>query len=177
MEKPELLNLTADIVSAHVSNNSVAVGDLPNLVQRVHAALSSLGTSEIALAPEAKKSVVSIRASIKPDYLICMECGKKQKTLKRHLATAHNMTPAQYRTDYGLPHDYPMTSANYSQQRGEMARSIGLGRKPKVLLQQVAGEPESRARKKLKLDFADAALDNPGDGEVDQDQGFETSEG
>ena len=130
MEKSELLNLTADIVSAHVGHNSVALGDVANLVQRVHSALAGLSAPEAPAEPEAKTAVVSIRASIRPDYLICMECGKKQKTLKRHLSSAHAMTPAQYRSDYGLPKDYPMTSANYSKQRGEMARAIGLGRKP-----------------------------------------------
>lgn len=141
MEKPELLNLTADIVSAHVGHNSVALGDVAGLVQRVHAALVGLIEPEVP-APEAKIAVVSIRASIRPDYLICMECGKKQKTLKRHLSSAHNMTPAQYRSDYGLPNDYSMTSANYSQQRGDMARALGLGRKP------AGGAPEPQAKAK-----------------------------
>lgn len=175
MDNPDLLNLTSDIVAAHVSNNSVAVGDVATLVQRVHAALTGLASPVVAVAPEAKKSVVSIRASIKPEYLICMECGKKQKTLKRHLASAHNMTPAQYRADYGLPHDYPMTSANYSQQRGDMARSIGLGRKPSVPVAQVEEKSKGRARKKLKLDFADTAADGLQDGEANQDGELETS--
>lgn len=133
MENPDLLNLTADIVSAHVSNNSVAVGDVASLVQGVHAALSSLELRERepTSAPEAKKGVVSIRASIKPDFIICMECGAKQTMLKRHLSTAHSMTPAQYRADYGLPIDYPMTAPNYSQRRGDMARAHGFGREPK----------------------------------------------
>ena len=133
MENPDLLNLTADIVSAHVSNNSVAVGDVAGLVQGVHAALSGLDVRERELtsAPEAKKSVVSIRASIRPDFIICMECGAKQTMLKRHLSTAHDMTPAQYRADYGLPIDYPMNAPNYSQRRGDMARAHGFGRKPK----------------------------------------------
>jgi predicted transcriptional regulator len=128
MKNEQLVELTADIVSAHVANNSLAVGDVANLVQRVHAALAALGTPEPQPVEE-KTPVVSIRASMKPDYLVCMECGRKQKTLRRHLMTAHNMSPDQYRTDYGLPREYPMVAPNYSEQRRAMAHSIGLGRK------------------------------------------------
>lgn len=159
MEKSELLNLTADIVSAHVGHNSVAVGDVAGLVQRVHAALAGLDEPEPP-APEAKVAVVSIRASIKPDYLLCMECGKKQKTLKRHLSSAHNMTPAQYRSDYRLPTDYPMTSANYSQQRGDMARAIGLGRKPAGATKEAQPKVQAAARAKPASGGARAAKRN-----------------
>lgn len=130
MERETLITLTADIVAAHVSNNNVAIGDVGTLVQRVHEALNSLeGPSEED--GKEKVPVVSVRSSVKPDYLICMECGKKQKTLKRHLATAHGMTPEQYRQDYGLPATYPMTAPNYSKRRSEMAQAIGLGRRPR----------------------------------------------
>ena len=128
MEQEQLINLTADIVAAHVSNNTVSVGDVGQLVQRVHEALSALG-APAQEATQEKTPVVSVRASIKPDYLVCMECGRKQKTLRRHLQTAHGMSPDQYRTDYGLPRDYPMVAPEYSKRRGEMARAIGLGRK------------------------------------------------
>jgi predicted transcriptional regulator len=128
-EDTQLIELTADIVAAHVSNNSVAVSDVANLVQRVHGALSGLGQTPAAQEPEKKRAVVSVRASVKPDYLVCMECGKKQKTLRRHLQTAHGMTPDRYRADYGLPRDYPLTAPNYSEQRRSMAKNIGLGRK------------------------------------------------
>lgn len=128
-EKETLTALTANIVSAHVSNNSIAVSDLPVLIQRVHEALSSVGGGA-AESKEEKSPVVSVRASVKPDYLICMECGRKQRTLKRHLQSAHGMTPDEYRDAYGLPASYPMTAPNYSQQRREMAQKIGLGRKP-----------------------------------------------
>jgi predicted transcriptional regulator len=128
-DRTQLIELTADIVAAHVSNNNVAVGDVANLVQRVHGALSGLGQSQAEPEEQKKVPVVSIRASIKPDYIVCMECGRKQRTLKRHLQSAHGMTPDQYRQDYGLPREYPMTAPSYSQQRQEMARSIGLGRK------------------------------------------------
>ncbi|HEX8668609.1 MAG TPA: MucR family transcriptional regulator [Allosphingosinicella sp.] len=130
MEQEQLITLTADIVAAHVSNNTVAVGDIGNLVQRVHEALTGLGQPQEE-APQGKTPVVSIRASVKPDYIVCMECGRKQKTLKRHLQTAHGMSPDEYRRDYGLPRDYPMAAPNYSKRRSEMAQAIGLGRNRK----------------------------------------------
>ena len=123
-----LLTLTADIVAAHVSNNSVAVNDLPNLIQNVHAALTDISTSRAA-AEEKPEPKVSIRASIKPDYIVCLECGKRQKMLKRHLMTNHDMTPAEYRQKWGLPADYPMVAPNYAEQRRTLAKSIGLGTK------------------------------------------------
>src|ERR1043165_4191419 len=119
-----LLTLTADIVAAHVSNNSVAVNDLPNLIQNVHAALS--GISGASSPPEPK---VSIRSSIKPDYIVCLEDGKKLKMLKRHLMTHYGMTPDQYRQKWGLASDYPMVAPNYAEQRRSLAKSIGLGTK------------------------------------------------
>jgi predicted transcriptional regulator len=123
-----LLTLTADIVAAHVSNNSVAVNDLPNLIQNVHAALS--GISQSSSAPEPKpEPKVSIRASVKPDYIVCLEDGKKLKMLKRHLMTHYNMTPEQYRQKWGLSSDYPMVAPNYAEQRRTLAKSIGLGTK------------------------------------------------
>ena len=125
-----LLTLTADIVAAHVSNNMVAVNDLPNLIQNVHGALA--GISGQSSGPEPKpEPKVSIRASIKPDYIVCLEDGKKQKMLKRHLMTNHNMTPDEYRRKWGLPGDYPMVAPNYAEQRRTLAKSIGLGTKRK----------------------------------------------
>jgi predicted transcriptional regulator len=123
-----LLTLTADIVAAHVSNNSVAVNDLPNLIQNVHSALSSI--SGAAAAPEARpEPKVSIRSSIKPDYIVCLEDGKRLKMLKPHLMTHYNMTPDQYRQKWGLSSDYPMVAPNYAEQRRKLAKSIGLGTK------------------------------------------------
>ena len=123
-----LLTLTADIVAAHVSNNSVAVNDLPNLIQNVHSALS--GISQSSSAPEPKpEPKVSIRSSVKPDYIVCLEDGKKLKMLKRHLMTHYNMTPEQYRQKWGLSPDYPMVAPNYAEQRRTLAKSIGLGPK------------------------------------------------
>jgi predicted transcriptional regulator len=123
-----LLTLTADIVAAHVSNNSVAVNDLPNLIQNVHGALS--GISGAPAAPEARpEPKVPIRSSIKPDYIVCLEDGKKLKMLKRHLMTHYQMTPDQYRQKWGLAADYPMVAPNYAEQRRVLAKSIGLGTK------------------------------------------------
>ena len=123
-----LLTLTADIVAAHVSNNSVAVNDLPQLIQNVHSALTGISGSRAA--PEARpEPKVSIRASIKPDYIVCLEDGKKQKMLKRHLMTNHGMTPDEYRQKWGLAADYPMVAPNYAEQRRTLAKSIGLGTK------------------------------------------------
>ncbi len=123
-----LITLTADIVAAHVSNNSVAVNDLPNLIQNVHQALAGISASSSAAEakPEPK---VSIRSSVKPDFISCLECGKKQKMLKRHLMTNHEMTPADYRQKWGLSADYPMVAPNYAEQRRKLAKSIGLGTK------------------------------------------------
>jgi predicted transcriptional regulator len=123
-----LLTLTADIVAAHVSNNSVAVNDLPSLIQNVHSALS--GISGARGAPEPKpEPKVSIRSSVKPDYIVCLEDGKKLKMLKRHLMTHYNMTPDQNRQKWGLAADYPMVAPNYAEQRRTLAKSIGLGTK------------------------------------------------
>jgi predicted transcriptional regulator len=123
-----LLTLTADIVAAHVSNNSVAVNDLPNLIQNVHAALSGISSNRSSqeAKPEPK---VPIRSSVKPDFIVCLEDGKKQKMLKRHLMTNHNMTPDEYRQKWGLSPDYPMVAPNYAEQRRTLAKSIGLGTK------------------------------------------------
>ena len=123
-----LLTLTADIVAAHVSNNSVAVNDLPVLIQNVHAALN--GISGKASAPEPKpEPKVPIRSSVKPDYIVCLEDGKRLKMLKRHLMTHYQLTPDQYRQKWGLSADYPMVAPNYAEQRRTLAKSIGLGTK------------------------------------------------
>ena len=123
-----LITLTADIVAAHVSNNSVAVSDLPQLIQNVHGALNGLGGTP-PVAEIKQEPAVSIRASIKPDYVVCLEDGKKLKMLKRHLMTHYQMTPEQYRTKWNLPADYPMVAPNYAEQRRTLAKKIGLGTK------------------------------------------------
>ncbi len=121
-----LITLTADIVAALVSNNSVAVSDLPLVIQNVHSALAGLGTAPVAPA-EKQEPAVSIRTSIKPDHIVCLEDGKKLKMLKRHLMTAYQMTPDEYRAKWGLPSDYPMVAPNYAAQRRMLAMKIGLG--------------------------------------------------
>lgn len=124
-----LIALTADIVAAHVSNNSVAVGDVPAVIANVHAALAGLGAAEAEPAAAPQAPAVSVRASVKPDYIVCLESGKKLKMLKRHLMTSYQMTPAEYRAKWKLPPDYPMVAPNYAAQRKALALKIGLGRK------------------------------------------------
>ncbi len=124
-----LITLASDIVAAHVSNNSVSVEDLPSLIANVYGALAGLGQE----APEAEQKpepAVSVRSSVKPDYIVCLEDGKKLKMLKRHLMTHYNLTPEQYRQRWSLPADYPMVAPNYAEKRRELAKKIGLGRKP-----------------------------------------------
>jgi predicted transcriptional regulator len=128
MENENLIGLTAEIVATYVANNRVATSDVADIVQQVHRALAKLGEAPPQVTVE-KIPVVSVRSSIKPDYLVCMECGGKHKMLKRHIMTAHQMTPAQYRADYGLPDTYPMVAPNYSEQRRSLALASGLGRK------------------------------------------------
>lgn len=129
---PDLLGLTAEIVSAHVSNNSVAMADLPNLIQDVYRSLSSVGQPVAKPAPERPQPAVPVKKSITPEYLICLEDGKKLKMLKRHLQTSYAMTPDQYRERWGLGSDYPMVAPNYAKHRSSLAKKIGLGTKPRV---------------------------------------------
>ncbi len=127
--KETLITLTSDIVAAHVSNNDVSVTDVPALITSVYGALASLG--EVAPVQEAPpEPAVSIRASVKPDYIVCLEDGKKLKMLKRYLRTNYNMSPEEYRARWNLPADYPMVAPNYAEKRRELAKKIGLGRKP-----------------------------------------------
>lgn len=124
----ELLALTADIVSSHFANNTVAAADVPSIIQNVYATLAGLG-SPAEVVVERQEPAVSIRASIKPDYIVCLEDGKKLKMLKRHLMTRYGMTPDDYRAKWGLPSDYPMVAPNYAEQRRTLAKLIGLGTK------------------------------------------------
>lgn len=126
----DLIALTADIVAAYVSNNSLSVHDVSTLIVQVHGALSALA-NPVAGAEPRPEPPVSIRASIKPDYLICLEDGKKLKMLKRHLMTHYGMTPDDYRAKWGLPADYPMVAPNYADQRRSLAKQIGLGKRPR----------------------------------------------
>ncbi len=158
-QQTTLITLTADIVAAHVTNNSVSVSDVPGLIATVFAALNGLGA-----APEATEEklipAVSVRTSIKPDYIVCLEDGKKLKMLKRHLMTHYQLTPEQYRAKWNLPADYPMVAPNYAEQRRTLAHKIGLGRKPKEA--PVAKAKPARAatpRRTLKTKFEAAPAD------------------
>jgi predicted transcriptional regulator len=155
-EHAELLALTAEIVGAHVANNAVAVSDLSALISRVFESMSKLGSAPTVDVPE-QIPAVSIRLSVKPDHLVCLEDGRKQKTLKRHLMTSHGLTPDAYRAKWSLPADYPMVAPNYAAQRSAMAREIGLGRKPGVAIaapsapRQSPAAPKKRGRPKLGI--------------------------
>jgi predicted transcriptional regulator len=126
-----LIELTADVVSAYVSNNSVAAGDLAGLIGDVYNALSRVGSAPAAPAPEPLKPAVNPKKSITPDYIICLEDGKKFKSLKRHLSSMYSMSPEQYREKWGLPSDYPMVAPNYAEARSRLAKEMGLGQKRK----------------------------------------------
>ena len=130
IEKPsdDLLNLTAQIVSAHVGRNTVEVEDLPRVIQQVYSTLTDLG-KEPKPEPEKLVPAVPIEKSVTPDYIVCLEDGKQLKMLKRHLKTAYNMTPEEYRERWGLSPEYPMVAPNYASQRSKLAKQIGLGTK------------------------------------------------
>ena len=121
------IELTADIVSAYVSNNSVAANDIAGLINQVHAALLRVSSGQSDTQPEPLKPAVSVKKSITPDHIVCLEDGKKFKSLKRHLRTQYNLTPEQYRDKWGLPPDYPMVAPNYAAARSQLAKQMGLG--------------------------------------------------
>ena len=123
-----LVELTAEIVSAYVSNNPIGAGTLPDVIASVHKSLTSLLAPPPPPAPERPAPAVPVKKSVTPDYIISLEDGRRYKSLKRHL-NGRGLTPDQYRAKWGLPHDYPMVAANYAKQRSELARSMGLGRK------------------------------------------------
>ena len=154
MTDTRLIELTADIVSAHVSNNSTAVADVPALIHNVFAALTN---AETPAAPDAVKAepAVSVRSSIKQDYIVCLEDGKKLKMLKRYLRTNYDMTPEQYRAKWDLPRDYPMVAPAYAEKRRGLAHAIGLGRKKVADL----AAPEAQTVKKAVKTMAKKAVD------------------
>ena len=127
----ELLVLTTEIVSSHVANNSVSLGDLPQLIQQVYATLAGIGGAPASVTGQRPQPAVSIKKSVTPDYIVCLEDGRKLKMLKRHLKTAYNMSPEEYRERWQLPADYPMVAPNYAKQRSSLAKKIGLGTKPR----------------------------------------------
>ena len=136
-----LLDLTAEIVTAYAGHHTVAMNDLPGLITQVFEALRGVGVIEPVSAAEALVPAVPIKKSVMPDFIVCLEDGKKLKMLKRHLAVHYNLTPAAYRQRWGLPADYPMVAPAYAAQRSSLAKSLGLGRKP------AAPEPAAVAKK------------------------------
>lgn len=140
-----VLGFTAQIVSAHVSNNTVSRDALPELIQQVFATLMSAGTEQPE--PERLQPAVPIKKSVFPEYIVCLEDGKKLKMLKRHLQTSYSLTPEQYRERWGLAHDYPMVAPKYAEHRSELAKKIGLGRKPAARLEAPPAPPARRGRK------------------------------
>jgi predicted transcriptional regulator len=126
-----LVELTADIVAAYISNNALAAGDLPALIGEVHAALGRIGAGAEAPPAEKQKPAVNPKRSVHDDYIICLEDGKQFKSLKRHLMTHYNMTPEQYREKWGLEPSYPMVAPNYAAARSRLAKKMGLGRTPR----------------------------------------------
>lgn len=132
-DNTQLLDMTVDIVSAYVGNNNVQATDVPGLISSIHAALTQISTGVAEVEPEIKEPAVPVRKSITPDFLICLEDGRKFKSLKRHLRTKYNMSPEEYRAKWGLAKDYPMVAPNYAKARSELAKQMGLGqggRKP-----------------------------------------------
>ncbi|MPS67240.1 MAG: MucR family transcriptional regulator [Novosphingobium sp.] len=161
MLKDTLLELTGDIVSAHVTNNSVQGGDLPQLISAVFTSLSSLGKQPEPIEEE-RVPAVSVRSSVKGDAIACLECGARQKTLKRHLGVQHGLTPEDYRARWKLPADYPMVAPDYAAKRAELAVAIGLGKKggrkkgkaPAVnepVASNPASEPDAKGKRKLSI--------------------------
>ncbi len=153
MADETLLTLAADIVSAHVSHNAVAADQLPLLIQSVYASLAGLGQTP-APVEEKREPAVSVRSSVKADAIACLECGAKMKMLKRHLSTDHGLSPAEYRARWNLAADYPMVAPDYAAKRKELAVKIGLGRKPKAVVETasaLAPKPKATRRKKLTV--------------------------
>ncbi|MBP2315072.1 MucR family transcriptional regulator [Azospirillum soli] len=132
IEPSELQTLTAKVVAAYVGNNTVAVGDLPSLISNVQEAFRGLGEEKAAPVKAEQAPAVPIKKSVTPDYIVCLEDGKKLKMLKRHLKTVYDLTPDEYRVKWNLPPEYPMVAPNYAKARSEMATKLGLGRKRAV---------------------------------------------
>ena len=128
-EPPELVQITATIVAAYVSNNEIASSEIPSLIAETHAALSRASGRAVNIEREEAKPKVPVKKSVFPDHIVCLEDGKKFKSLKRHLRTHYNMSPEEYREKWGLPHDYPMVAPNYAQARSQLAKKMGLGQR------------------------------------------------
>ena len=142
----QVLSLAAQIVSAHVARNSVPIEELPALIQSVYTTLAQAGSPVVEA--ERPQPAVPVKKSVFPDYIVCLDDGKKLKMLKRHLQTRYGLTPDQYREKWNLPRDYPMVAPNYAEKRSALAKSIGLGRKPAATAQTETEAPARRGRKK-----------------------------
>jgi len=129
VSREDVLRMAVDVVAAYLSNNQVATGQIPDIINTVYLSLVSLETGSEEAPVETVKPAVPVRRSVTPEYIICLEDGKKLKMLKRHLRTTYNMSPEEYRAKWNLPLEYPMVAPNYAQQRSEFAKKIGLGRK------------------------------------------------
>jgi predicted transcriptional regulator len=150
VEHDDLVQLTADIVSAYVSNNKVESADIGKLIEEVHVALKRAPNAQVTTEPEPLVPAVPVRKSVTPDYIVSLEDGRKFKSLKRHLQGTYGMTPEEYRAKWGLPRDYPMVAPNYAKARSELAKKMGLGRKPGAAAEtgyEDAGEAPKRARR------------------------------
>ncbi|HVV94687.1 MAG TPA: MucR family transcriptional regulator [Hyphomicrobiales bacterium] len=141
----DYVELAAEVVSAYVSNNSVGAADLPALIKDVHAALKRVASGAQENTAQPQTPAVPIRRSITPDYIVCLEDGKKFKSLKRHLRTRYNMTPQEYREKWGLPADYPMVAPNYASARSELAKKMGLGQQRRKAAETKRGRRRSAA--------------------------------
>ena len=154
--KLDVMALTTDIVSSFVSGNKMAVADLPAFIGQIHAALASVATGKSKPEPQNLEPAVPIKNSVKPDYIVCLEDGKKFKSLKRHLRSSFNLSPEEYRAKWGLKFDYPMVAPNYAAQRSQLAKSMGLGnlrvaaKAAKVAVKQGPTAKKGGARKKAK---------------------------
>jgi predicted transcriptional regulator len=146
---PNYIELAADIVSAFVSNNSVPVAELPALIGSVHAALNQVANGSAQQpAEEPKAPAVPIKKSVQPDYIVCLDDGKRFKSLKRHLRTTYNLTPDQYRAKWGLAHDYPMVAPNYAAARSELAKQMGLGARRRKTPEPAPSAAPAKGRRK-----------------------------
>ncbi len=154
VRKEKLIDFTVNIVCSYLDNNQISSCDIPELISKVYSVFAYLD-SPATIRVVAQEPAVSIRNSVKPDYIVCLEDGKKLKLLKRHLRKAYDMSPNDYRAKWKLPSDYPMVAPNYADQRRRLAKKIGLGRKQAVasfvITEQTAVEPKKRSTRKLKL--------------------------
>ena len=151
IKNEEIIELTADVISAYVSNNSVPVSELPALIAQIHKSLSALGREALDTLPDIQKPAVNPKRSVYDDYIVCLEDGKKFRSLKRHLSTHYDMTPEQYREKWKLPVDYPMVAPAYAAARSALAKKIGLGKLSKKAVAVAPALKRRALRKKAEV--------------------------